>query len=103
MEDITLQLGESKTFTRQDYIGSEIISLSHITLPGSYVICGNITTRDSFPNYQLDFNQSITEVTTQLFGTSYNLEVQDSFSEIYLNTLEDVDILNYTFSIIRIQ
>lgn len=100
MEDITLQLGESKIFSKEEYVGSEIIPLSRIVLSGGYSICGNIITRDGLV-YELDFNGSITEVTTKLFGVSYFVNVEEEPLEIYLKTLEDIDILSFTFSVIR--
>lgn len=102
MEEIILQPGESKNYTNQDYIGSEIIPLSKIMLSGNYVITGNITTRNAV-HYQLDFNGEITQVVSQTFGMSYSVEVQSEPLDIYLKTLEEIDMLSYTFSLIRIQ
>jgi hypothetical protein len=100
MEDITLHLGGSITFSKENYVGNEIIPLSQIILPGSYIISGNIITQNSI-TYQLDFNQRITDVSEKVFGISYFVDVIDEPLDIYLNILEDIDISSFIFSVIR--
>lgn len=100
LAEITLQLGESVNYSGENMKVIDLIPLSHVMLEGSYIVCGNITTLNGLA-YHLDFDETISEVSTKLYGVSYNVEVGTVPLEIYLKVLEELDILSYTFSIIR--
>ena len=97
MDDLILNLGESKLYYQESFIGSYIIPLVRLVEKGFYTINGNI---HSLVSYKLNFNGDIKDVDSQLFGFSYYLTI-DEPTEIFLKFEEEIAVNSFNVSVIR--